>query len=498
MKKLSKYILFFVCIFLCTPIYAETTDSLQLKSAKDSIYVFSDSSYMHKKHPWLALGEALGVNVAVFSFNHFIMNADFAKISLKTISRNFRTGFVWDSDSFQTNLLAHPYHGGLYFNSARSNGLSFWQSAPYSFLGSLTWELFAEREPAAINDLMATTFGGIALGEITHRLSALVLDDSQRGFKRFIREFGGFLICPVQGFNRLLSGDMWRVRNKFYKYHDYDKIPVKFSIGLGSRYLADDNHFFKGESAPYLSMRAVYGDIFDTENTQPYDYFTLSLVAGLSPNQPLVSKVNLVGKLWSTPLKTSSDIEMAFGIFQHFNFFNSDEVLDNSGSVPYEISEVASFGPGFIYRFAKSNSLVQLEQRIFLSGILLGGSYTDYYNYIDRKYNMGSGYSIKNATTLDFGKIGTFTLNVHFYQIFTWKGYEHKDLTDINPLYLNTQGDKGNALLTVVNPIFEINLNKHLKLNLESGYFVRKTHYSYHPDVLYRTFETSMGMSYTF
>ena len=30
------------------------------------------------------------------------------------------------------------------------------------------------------------------------------------------------------------------------------------------------------------------------------------------------------------------------------------------------------------------NSLVNLEQRVFLSAILLGGSLTDYYNVIDR------------------------------------------------------------------------------------------------------------------
>ena len=55
------------------------------------------------------------------------------------------------------------------------------------------------------------------------------------------------------------------------------------------------------------------------------------------------------------------------------------------------------------------NSLVNLEQRVFLSAILLGGSLTDYYNVIDRNYNMGSGYSIKNNTILDFGRMACRT-----------------------------------------------------------------------------------------
>ena len=52
-----------------------------------------------------------------------------------------------------------------------------------------------------------------------------------------------------------------------------------------------------------------------------------------------------------------------------------------------------------------------------------------------------------------------FALNMHLYQIFTWKGYEHKDWETIDPLYLNAQGDKGNVMLAVVNPLIELNLS---------------------------------------
>ena len=65
-------------------------------------------------------------------FDRFVLCEDFAKVNLSSIKENFKTGFVWDNDQFSTNLFAHPYHGGLYFNAARSNGLSFWESAPYA------------------------------------------------------------------------------------------------------------------------------------------------------------------------------------------------------------------------------------------------------------------------------------------------------------------------------------------------------------------------------
>ncbi len=461
-----------------------------------------DSIYRHermeRKRPWHAAAQVFTINAGVWAFDRYVLNADFAKISAGSIRHNIKNGFVWDNDQFSTNLFAHPYHGNLYFNAARSNGLSFWESAPYSFAGSLMWEMAAEVEPAAINDLIGTTVGGIALGEFTHRMSSLVLDDSKRGFARFGREFLGALINPIRGLNRLINGDMWRVRRSHYRYHDYESIPVNFSIGAGHRYLADDAQLFKGDHNPYVELRVQYGDAFDRENDRPYDYFTARASFGLSANQPLINQINLVGKLWDTSVKSTKDMEMKFGLYQHFNYFDSEEVLEGSGRIPYKISEAASLGPGLICRFPKVNNITCLEQRIFLSGILLGGSLTDYYNVIDRNYNMGSGYSIKNNTILDFGAYGMFALNMHFYQIFTWKGYEHKDLENVNPLYLNAQGDKGNMVLAVVNPIVELNLSKHLRINAEISYYFRHTHYSFHDDVEHTTFETRIGLLYDF
>jgi AraC-like DNA-binding protein len=166
------------------------------------------------------------------------------------------------------------------------------------------------------------------------------------------------------------------VKRSHYKYHDYERIPIQFSISAGDRYLADNNYLFRGEHNPYLEFRAVYGNPFDKINDAPYDYFTATATLGLSPNQPLISKINLLGKLWGVPLKTSTGMEMMFGVFQHFNYFDSEEIINGSGRIPYKISEAASVGPGIIYKFPRMNSLVNLEQSVFLSAILLGGSLT--------------------------------------------------------------------------------------------------------------------------
>ena len=76
----------------------------------------SDTALFIPRRPWLAASEVFGMNMAVWTFDRFLMNEDFAKINGHTIKQNFKTGPVWDTDKFSTNLVAHPYHGSLYFN----------------------------------------------------------------------------------------------------------------------------------------------------------------------------------------------------------------------------------------------------------------------------------------------------------------------------------------------------------------------------------------------
>ena len=464
------------------------------KKSEPSIFAFDDPE-RQKKHPWKAAIETFGINVLVQSFDRFILNADFAQISFNSIKHNIKNGFVWDNDQFSTNLFAHPYHGGLYFNAARSNGMNFWESIPYSFCGSLMWETTCEIEPPAINDLIATTMGGVCIGEVTYRISDLILDDSKRGGARFWREFLAAVVCPIKAFNRIISGDAWKVRHRYYKYHDYDRIPVNVNISAGARYLADNNSFVRGEWNPYINVSLVYGDPFSERARKPYDYFSADVTFGLSSNQPLVSGVRLLGRLCGAPITTGDGMQAEIGLFQHFNYFDSQPVKDGTNQVPFRISEAAAVGPGVIYRFPKLGYITKLEQRIFVDAILLGGSLTDYYNVIDRDYNLGSGYSTKINTLIEFGKYGSLIFNADYYRIFTWKGYESKDLSTIDPLYLNAQGDKGHASLFVLNPHLILAVSDKLSIDVSASYYWRETFYKYHDDISSKTYDVRMGVN---
>ena len=470
---------------------------------KRSKIVFADSTMAlpEPKRYWQAAAEATGINVGVQLFDRYGISSDFAQTTLNSLKRNFTDGMVWDNDFFITNLFAHPYHGNLYFNAARSNGLSFWESAPYALGGSAMWEFLGETEPPAINDIIATTCGGIAIGEMTHRLSRTVLDDRDRGTSRFLREAAATIINPIQGLHRIFSGDAWRVRSDHYRYHDFNKIPVDMSFSVGWRYLADDGALFRGIHAPYVNITLMYGTPVDGErHTTPYDFFDLETNAAFGGGQPFINTLNIVGRLWSTPILDKKDMAGEFGIYQHFNYYDAKPIKDGSELTPYRISEAAGFGPGFILSLPQTGAITKLEQRIFTSGILLGGTKSDYFNVIERDYNMGSGFSVKSKTQIEFGKLGRFMLNAKYFRIYTWKGYENKDLQayadgtkDLH--YLNVQGDRSNAMLLVVNPIMEIHLAKQWSITLSGAYYSRRTFYKYHDTVHANTFETKIGLT---
>lgn len=479
---------------------SEKSRSLHLHS-EDDMSAGSDDRFALPQKPnlWRTAAMITALNAFVNRWDAWVLNEEFPRISFHSIGHNFEHAFVWDNDNFNTNLFAHPYHGNLYFNSARSNGLNFWQSYPCALGGSLMWEFFGEITPPAINDLIATSVGGTCIGEITFRISDLFYDDRATGFTRFLRELGGAAVSPMKGLKRLLTGEAWRRRSSHYLYHDYSRIPVSYSISLGSRYLADDRALFRGEHNPFVELGMEYGDPYDNEENKPYSFFRSSITLGLSSNQPLINRLNLMGRLWGTSIADTKKFEADFGLFQHFNFYNSEAVKDGTDLIPYRISEAASVGPGLLYRFPHLTHRMNLEQRIFLSGILLGGSLSDYLYIQERDYNMGSGLSAKVQTRIDINKVGYMHVDANYFHIFTWKGYDRaqwvgKEGFDLD--YTNAQGDPGNTRLMAFNADFGIFLSRHLSLDVRGSYFMRRAHYRDFQDVNARTFELRAGLTY--
>ena len=103
-----------------------------------------------------AIAETVGLNITVWAFGQYVMDQEsgaHSYINLDTMRDNLTLWFEWDPNHFSTNFFAHPYHGGLYFNAGRTNGLDFWASSFTAFGGSFMWEVFMENHRPSINDL---------------------------------------------------------------------------------------------------------------------------------------------------------------------------------------------------------------------------------------------------------------------------------------------------------------------------------------------------------
>ncbi len=108
-------------------------------------------------------------------------DANFNQISPRSFWDNLTEGFTYDDNEFRTNQLIHPFNGATYYNSARANGIGFWGSSAMSIAGAFVWECCGETHPMSFNDMISTGIGGIARGEVSYRISSLILDNTKRG-----------------------------------------------------------------------------------------------------------------------------------------------------------------------------------------------------------------------------------------------------------------------------------------------------------------------------
>lgn len=223
-----------------------------------------------KKHFWVAVAEVMAVNI-IPNLVSRSSGAEWAKFSLKSWGDNLTLPWQWDNNAFLNNQFSHPYHGAMYYNSARTNGYNFWQSAPWAFAGSLTWELFGEVWAPAPNDLANTTLGGITLGEMLYRVSSLTLENEATGFERVVREVTAGLLNPVRGFNRVVRGEAWKVSRT---PPEWRQSTIFGSVDIGYRRLT-----VPGESADealnggFVTGQVVYGDPLLDVDKKPFSFF---------------------------------------------------------------------------------------------------------------------------------------------------------------------------------------------------------------------------------
>src|SRR5262245_32751914 len=89
--------------------------------------------FCNRPQPILGIFEGLFFQAANNRFNAWVRKDTTAYVTSETWRANLKGGWGWDQDNFLVNMMGHPYAGSLHFAGGRSNGLSFWASAPFTF-----------------------------------------------------------------------------------------------------------------------------------------------------------------------------------------------------------------------------------------------------------------------------------------------------------------------------------------------------------------------------
>jgi len=251
------------------------------------------ASPCNEKRTMVAVAQALGVNFVINRFDAWVLGEEWARTDFESWSRNLSLGWEWDENALHTNMFMHPYHGALYFDAARANCLSYWESVPITLLGSWTWEYLGETFRPSLNDFLMTTFGGMALGEVLHRVGASVRDTEVVGKARLYRELGALLIDPLGGLNRLFRGDWGRVGSNPPE-HDSGAYVVQTRLGARrARVTGPQGH---SVYAPTFLLDVSFGDAFEQEHQAPFDVFTLR--AQVSPDGGGLNVLSATGRLY--------------------------------------------------------------------------------------------------------------------------------------------------------------------------------------------------------
>ncbi len=456
----------------------------------------ADLAYYEKKHFWRASAEVVGLNLSLWAFDRFVQHGDYSYISLNSIKENFKHGFIWDNDQLGTNTFLHPYNGSLYYGAARANGYNFWQSELFAIGGSAMWELFMEREYPSTNDIIATPIGGAVLGETLFRASDAFLDDRTCGWERFEREAAAFILSPMRGINRIITGQAWHRRPTSGKMFGIPNIAMQISLGIKSM-------TFQGRMrSPYiggvLQLDMEYGDRFEPKSTKPYDYFTVRAELQGMKYQPVLSQLNIKARLLSREILDHKNSSGTIGLYQHFDFYDSDTIT-NIDKVPYKLGVPASIGGGFMFRDVERKRYI-FDAYVHANAIILGSILSDHYWTDERNYNFASGFSIKAGVNITWNKKkASLSLNNEYYRLFTWKGYPRgTNLQDVDFRTLNVMGDKSVAYFNVTEVRFDYQLLRKLYGTLAFMNRVRSTHYRDWPDKVSSTMTLQAMLTYKF
>src|SRR5690606_18984785 len=400
-----------------------------------------------EKNFWRAGSEWFLAQAFPALFNRFITKDPYSYITFKNFINHQRiSAWDWDDNQFTTNQIDHPYHGQLYFNAFRSNGYNFYESSIATFAGSYIWETAGETQHPSINDLVNTTFGGIVLGEMTHRLARNILGRASRNRRAMVsNEIGAFFVNPVNGLNRLLDGKWGRVDS--YNASDSSSVWAEVNVGVRRFDAREGDILEKGKNGSYGRLRLWYSN--GPENIKrPFDQFYVNLELGKGDSS-FINAVNVHALLYGNRFFKSKG-GAHYGILSaNYDFYNNDAFFYGAQSLNYNWTSE--------FRYKKSN---RFNMNVGVGAVLLAAVPDPYLLYgASRNYNYGSGASYRYRGELSVLRRLLITGDYNGGVFFTISGNESYYILHAATLEVS------------------LRIIRNFSLNVSSGYFALEGHF---------------------
>lgn len=398
--------------------------------------LLDDDPAYNPKSPWGIVAARVALtNVFNWAASRYVFNYDWARISPTTWKNNLKGGWEWDNDRFGINFIGHPHSGNNYFNVARSNGYSFWESYPFAIAGSFMWEYFGENTRPSKNDLINTPVSGAFLGEVLYRISSNILDDRKRGGERVFREIAAGIVNPTRALNRFTQGKMFRVT----PVEVYQKEPLNITLSAGVHKVNDNNKFGTGGTNVIANLQLDYGDPFEVRQRKPFDLFRLRLESRYGDDKKFLDNVLGYGILFGKNIVEGRHGLLA-GFFQQFDYWNNKV---------FELGSLG-FGPGIISRVDLGNNC-KWYSGLHLAGVPLVGNSTRFGPDTSefRDYPFGGGFEGRIEETLNLSKWISLGFNGYYYWIY------------------NYEGTPGKSKIGIIKPRVTLRLFKNLSLGFE-------------------------------
>ena len=333
----------------------DTTNILAPDSMKYNMYggLLNDDPIYNKKLPvWKPVVQIVIQEVLLNLVDHYAMHFDWATVGFHSWDRTalhsgfpWNKGWEWDNARFGNDFLLHPYTGASYFNAARSSGYNFWESSIFVFGGSYLWKLFGENggtqfSPAK-NSLIATTLGGMIMGEGLYRLGSDVIDVRSTGVERVSRELLAFIISPGRSFSRFLSGRLFDHTTEDV----YQTEPLNITFAPGYHRVNEGTSLQQGSNSFNLNINLDYGNPFEKRFRKPFDYYRVRSDLDFGVGRKIADNITGYGILYGQNIQSGSIGSLA-GIFQHMDYFDNKT---------FELATFA-FGTGLISEIPLSHN----------------------------------------------------------------------------------------------------------------------------------------------